>query len=134
MLARTPRQRFAKQNAVKRRPDDLDRAVGIRIRARRIEQKLSQTELAGGCGVSFQQIQKYEKGTNRVGAGRLTRIAAALEIPAATLLGNEGAGETTLGDKLTATKFGCRLAQAALNIADKRKLAALVDIAESLAS
>jgi transcriptional regulator with XRE-family HTH domain len=56
-------------------PDDIDVQVGQRIRILRLEAKVSQTELAEQLGVTFQQVQKYEKGVNRVGAGRLTKIA-----------------------------------------------------------
>jgi len=55
--------------------------VGQRIRAFRKKANLSQTEVADQIGVTFQQLQKYENGTNRVGAGRLAMIARALDIP-----------------------------------------------------
>jgi transcriptional regulator with XRE-family HTH domain len=58
-----------------------DIELGKRIRLRRVEQKISQAELGDKLGVSFQQVQKYEKGTNRVGAHRLTQIATALDVP-----------------------------------------------------
>ncbi len=58
-----------------------DVAVGRYIRLYRLKAKLSQTELGDQIGVTFQQVQKYEKGVNRVGAGRLTRIAAVLNVP-----------------------------------------------------
>jgi transcriptional regulator with XRE-family HTH domain len=61
--------------------DPHDGEVGRRIRARRLAKKMSQSELAGRLGLTFQQIQKYEKGTNRVGAGRLKRIAEILDAP-----------------------------------------------------
>jgi transcriptional regulator with XRE-family HTH domain len=65
-----------------RKTDSTDIAVGQRIRVERLGRRMSQTELAEKIGVSFQQVQKYEKGTNRVGAGRLARIAEVLGIPA----------------------------------------------------
>lgn len=64
-----------------KRPNKTDVAVGQRIREFRKASKLSQTDLATQIGVTFQQVQKYEKGTNRVGAGRLTQIAHALDVP-----------------------------------------------------
>ena len=64
-----------------RKTDSTDIAVGQRIRVERLGRRMSQTELAEKIGVSFQQVQKYEKGTNRVGAGRLSRIAEVLGIP-----------------------------------------------------
>lgn len=63
------------------RPNQTDVAVGQRIRSFRKSANLSQTVLAKQIGVTFQQVQKYENGTNRVGAGRLTQIAHALNIP-----------------------------------------------------
>jgi predicted transcriptional regulator len=56
-----------------------DIELGKRIRLRRVEQKISQAELGKKLGVSFQQVQKYEKGVDRVGAARLQQIAATLE-------------------------------------------------------
>src|SRR5205085_8472683 len=64
-----------------RRADSRDQEVGRRVRSRRLECRLSQTELADKIGVTFQQVQKYEKGVNRIGAGRLQRISEALEVP-----------------------------------------------------
>lgn len=63
-----------------KRPNQTDLAVGKRIRALRKMAGLSQTELGNQIGVTFQQVQKYENGTNRVGAGRLTMIACALDV------------------------------------------------------
>ena len=59
----------------------LDGHVGRRVRARRTQLGLSQSELARRLGLSFQQIQKYENGGNRISAGTLGRIAAALDAP-----------------------------------------------------
>jgi transcriptional regulator with XRE-family HTH domain len=64
-----------------KKPNRTDVAVGQRVRVFRKEANLSQTELADQIGVTFQQVQKYENGTNRVGAGRLTQIAHALDVP-----------------------------------------------------
>lgn len=60
---------------------DVDRLVGLRITALRKARGLSQTALGTAVGVTFQQVQKYEKGQNRVGAGRLREIARLLEVP-----------------------------------------------------
>src|SRR5207244_8195316 len=64
-----------------KRPDPVDIEVGHRIRIERLARGLSQTALANQLGVTFQQLQKYEKGVNRVGAGRLSRIADKLKVP-----------------------------------------------------
>ena len=61
-------------------PDPLDVMVGARIRIFRTHRGMSQSDLAARIGVAFQQVQKYEKGINRVGASRLSRIAAVLDI------------------------------------------------------
>jgi len=64
-----------------RRTSRANVEFGKRIRLRRVEQKISQAELAEKLGVSFQQVQKYEKGVNRVGSARLQQIASALSVP-----------------------------------------------------
>jgi transcriptional regulator with XRE-family HTH domain len=61
-------------------PDPIDRHVGTRIRGRRVGLRISQTKLGQAIGVTFQQIQKYESGTNRVGASNLFKIAQALSV------------------------------------------------------
>ena len=61
-------------------PDGIDKYVGSRVRMRRLMLDMSQTELADAIGLTFQQVQKYEKGTNRIGASRLHQIANALRV------------------------------------------------------
>ena len=70
---------------------DLDRQVGQRITAVRKAKGLSQTALGQAIGVTFQQVQKYEKGQNRVGAGRLGMIARQLDVPITVFFAPEGA-------------------------------------------
>ncbi len=62
-------------------PDAIDEHVGSRIRTRRIGLRMSQAELGRSLGVTFQQVQKYENGSNRVGASTLFRVATALGMP-----------------------------------------------------
>ena len=64
---------------------EVDQTVGARITAMRKAKGLSQADLGVAVGVTFQQIQKYEKGINRVGASRLQQIAQCLDVPVATL-------------------------------------------------
>eukprot|EP01155_Anaeramoeba_flamelloides_P004392 Anaeramoba_flamelloidesa1067283_9.p2 GENE.a1067283_9~~a1067283_9.p2 ORF type:complete len:154 (-),score=21.07 a1067283_9:97-558(-) len=64
-------------------PDPIDRYVGSRVRARRVGLRLSQTMLGEAIGVTFQQIQKYENGSNRIGASNLFKIARALGVDVA---------------------------------------------------
>lgn len=68
-----------------RSPNDIDKALGMRIRARRIALGVTQELMAAKLGVTFQQIQKYERGVNRIAASRLYDIAAVLETPVADL-------------------------------------------------
>ena len=63
-----------------RGPSDVDRVIGQKVRDRRILLGLSQEKLADGLGITFQQVQKYERGSNRISAGRLYAIAQALEV------------------------------------------------------
>ena len=62
-------------------PNPTDKHVGGRVRMRRMMLGMSQTELGTNIGLTFQQVQKYEKGTNRIGAGRLQQIARILKVP-----------------------------------------------------
>ncbi|MET0337356.1 MAG: helix-turn-helix transcriptional regulator [Caulobacter sp.] len=77
-------------------PDPIDIAVGARIRARRKVQGFSQSHVAQQLGLTFQQIQKYERGVNRVSASKLVQIAGLLDTSVAWLVGEDeksGAGD-----------------------------------------
>src|SRR5947207_4257289 len=76
----------------KRRAGAEDVEIGRRIRALRLERGLSQASLADGIDLTFQQLQKYEKGTNRVSAGRLQRIAEILNTPVMFFYDRTGTG------------------------------------------
>ena len=65
----------------------IDKHVGSRVRMRRMMLAMSQQKLADGLGLTFQQVQKYEKGTNRVGAGRLQQISHILQVSSVLLRG-----------------------------------------------
>jgi transcriptional regulator with XRE-family HTH domain len=69
--------------------DPFDQTVGAAIRLVRKQRALTQVQLAAAIGVSFQQIQKYETGVNRVSASSLSKIAAKLDVPTSLLLGEE---------------------------------------------
>jgi transcriptional regulator with XRE-family HTH domain len=64
-----------------RSPDPVDRHVGNRVRMRRLMFGMSQGKLADQLGLTFQQVQKYEKGTNRIGSGRLHQLSHILDVP-----------------------------------------------------
>lgn len=66
---------------MKRGPNNVDVNVGARVRTRRLAVGLTQDKLAKAVGITFQQIQKYEKGVNRIGAGRLQDISRVLGAP-----------------------------------------------------
>jgi transcriptional regulator with XRE-family HTH domain len=68
-----------------RTPDLIDKHVGGRVRMRRLELDMSQQELGRSLGLTFQQVQKYEKGTNRIGASTLQRIGKTLRVPVSFL-------------------------------------------------
>jgi transcriptional regulator with XRE-family HTH domain len=70
-------------------PDPIDVAVGTRIRVQRRHMKISQDELAQVLGLTFQQVQKYERGTNRVSASMLVRIAGKLQTTVGSLVGED---------------------------------------------
>jgi transcriptional regulator with XRE-family HTH domain len=77
-------------------PNSIDKHVGGRVRTRRMMLKMSQTALGDALGLTFQQVQKYEKGTNRIGAGRLQHIAHFLQVPVEFLF--EGAPGGSMKD------------------------------------
>jgi len=66
---------------VNKTPDPIDRHVGSRVRMQRVLMKMSQEKLGDALGLTFQQVQKYEKGTNRIGASRLQQISETLNVP-----------------------------------------------------
>jgi len=68
---------------VKKAPNPIDKHVGSRVRMRRMMLGMSQEKLGDALGLTFQQVQKYEKGTNRIGASRLQQISQILQVPVA---------------------------------------------------
>jgi transcriptional regulator with XRE-family HTH domain len=123
-----------------KRPDPVDVEVGHRIRIQRLARGLSQTALANHLGVTFQQVQKYEKGVNRVGAGRLTRIAEVLGVPVASFftgkekLGHDegdAGGESPL--KLLTISGAFRLLRSYAEIEDGNLRRSIVELVEKVA-
>ena len=113
--------------------------MGARLRAARIEAKITQAELGEQLGISFQQIQKYEKGVNRLSAARLNDVAAYFGKPAtwfsegSTLKLANGASKRDLGAEILGTTMGRRLVEAFLDINVDDERAALLQLAEMLA-
>jgi transcriptional regulator with XRE-family HTH domain len=123
-----------------KRPDPVDIEVGHRIRIERLARGLSQTALANQLGVTFQQVQKYEKGVNRVGAGRLTKIAEVLGIEVGTFFsGKEMLQSEPSKDgeasplKLLTVPGAFRLLRAYGDIENSDLRRAIVDLVEQVA-
>ena len=117
-------------------PDPIDIEVGARIRTRRRATGYSQTQLAEALGITFQQVQKYERGANRVSASMLVKIAAKLETTVATLVGEEGAAaqaKPSTGGR-PALSAGDELSAAFSRISNADSRRALVQLAKALAS
>jgi transcriptional regulator with XRE-family HTH domain len=122
----------------KQRGGPVDAVVGRTIRVLRLQRRVSQSALGKTIGVSFQQIQKYENGTNRVGASRLVQIAQALQVPLDALFQRvDGARpkKDTMEDPLALLADGqtMRVARAFSGISDSRVRIAIVMLVETIA-
>ncbi|PZM15911.1 helix-turn-helix domain-containing protein [Rhizobium tubonense] len=126
-------------------PDPIDAYVGSRVRMRRLMLGMSQERLADQIGVTFQQVQKYERGANRIGASRLQTIATVLAIPISFFfqqdvsqpLTTEGLGHLTgledLAEFLT-SKEGLGLNKAFMKITDRGVRESVLLLVTSLAN
>ncbi|MFL6839595.1 MAG: helix-turn-helix domain-containing protein [Bradyrhizobium sp.] len=126
-------------------PNPVDKYVGSRVRMRRIMLGMSQEKLGEALGLTFQQVQKYEKGTNRVGASRLQQISEVLHVPVSFLFdggpsgvvaGNgfsEGSSPAYVSDFL-ATSEGLALTRAFTRITDAKLRRSIVDLVEQIAA
>ncbi len=118
----------------KKAPDNRDLEVGHRVRAFRLQRGLSQENLGDELGLTFQQIQKYEKGKNRIGAGRLQRIAEILGVSIDQFF-TTGKAEKSSPDELFEflnTSASLRLLRAYSRIRDSRQQHAVVQLVETL--
>jgi transcriptional regulator with XRE-family HTH domain len=123
----------------KKSPMPIDILVGQNIRICRLQQRFSQTELGRRIGVTFQQVQKYEKGANRVGASRLTQIADVLGVPLLALFdGSSTATQQTEPEDtpraLLANPHSFRLLQGFDRIGSDAARAALLQLVDALAN
>jgi transcriptional regulator with XRE-family HTH domain len=111
-----------------------DDRIGDKIRLRRVELKVSQAKLGYAIGVSFQQIQKYEKGVNRVGAHRLEQIAAVLDLPVSYFYDVAKHGDVEAESLLCLDpKFSLRMLRAYSKIMDQDVAHQLVVLIEGIA-
>ena len=119
-----------------RKPDPLDAMVGAKIRVLRVSRGLSQSDLADKIGVTFQQVQKYEKGANRVGASRLSQIANVLGISVGELFetSRQRPGDTDSPFKLLVEPGAVRVLKAYVQTTDPRLRRAIVNLIEGIAS
>jgi transcriptional regulator with XRE-family HTH domain len=130
--------------ATKKAPNPIDKHVGSRVRMRRMMLGMSQEKLGDALGLTFQQVQKYEKGTNRIGASRLQQISHILQVPVAfffegapmlqgTNAGmNEAPSPAYVSDFL-ATWEGLSLTKAFMRIKEPRLRRRIVDLVEEIA-
>jgi len=118
-----------------RTPDPLDTMVGARIRVLRIHNRISQTDLAEQIGVTFQQVQKYEKGTNRIGASRLSRIANVLGVSVGELFESSGhkTDDASSPFRLLAEAGALRVLKAYTRTSDLRIRHAIAELIEGIA-
>jgi transcriptional regulator with XRE-family HTH domain len=116
-------------------PSAIDVAVGWNVSVWRMAKGMSQAQLANRLGVTFQQVQKYESGANRIGTGRLVKAAAILGIPISTLFdGTDGAEPSRSFLALLHDKRSFRLAHAFAAIKDSAFRLALVNMVEKIAA
>jgi transcriptional regulator with XRE-family HTH domain len=129
----------------KKAPNPTDKHVGARVRMRRMMLGMSQEKLGDSLGLTFQQVQKYEKGANRIGASRLQQISHILQVPVSFFF--EGApqapGQPTAGfseapspayvSDFLATSDGLALTKAFMGIKDAKLRRKIVDLVEQIA-
>jgi transcriptional regulator with XRE-family HTH domain len=131
----------------KKAPNPIDKHVGSRVRMRRMMLSMSQEKLGDALGLTFQQVQKYEKGTNRIGASRLQQIAHILQVPVSFFF--EGAPQSSTGHAVgsgmseapspsyvsdfLATSDGLSLTKSFMRIKNAKLRRRIVDLVEQIA-
>lgn len=115
-----------------KQPNPIDIEVGRRIRLRRTEIGMSQTQLGDELGITFQQVQKYEKGVNRVGASRLVKISEVLQT-SVQFLTNQSAKEDSSFSEMLVQPYAMDLLKAYTSIKDKKVRASLLRLVDELA-
>jgi transcriptional regulator with XRE-family HTH domain len=113
-------------------PDPIDVAVGTRIRVQRRHLKISQDDLAQVLGLTFQQVQKYERGTNRVSASMLVRIAAKLQTSVGSLVGEDVMADQDVTMLTTLTTPGAIELLQAYGQASAKARKAILGVAKAL--
>jgi transcriptional regulator with XRE-family HTH domain len=117
-----------------KRPSAFDVTVGRNVRIWRMAKGMSQAQLANRLGITFQQVQKYEVGSNRIGTGRLAKIAGILGVPISALFEGTNAAEPSQSLlALVSDSRSFRLAHAFAAIKDAAFRVALVELVERIA-
>ena len=128
--------------AAKKAPNPTDKHVGARVRMRRMMIGMTQERLGDALGLTFQQVQKYEKGTNRIGASRLQHIAHILQVtesfffegvPGYGRSGVSDAASTSYVSDFLATSDGLALTKAFMSIQDTKLRRNIVNLVEQIA-
>jgi transcriptional regulator with XRE-family HTH domain len=130
----------------KKAPNPIDKHVGSRVRMRRMMLGMSQEKLGDALALTFQQVQKYEKGTNRIGASRLQQISQILQVPVAFFFEGaphladsmitdplEAAPSPTYVSDFLATSDGLSLTKAFMRIPDAKLRRRIVDLVQQIA-
>ncbi len=130
----------------KKAPNPIDKHVGSRVRMRRMMLGMSQEKLGNALGLTFQQVQKYEKGTNRIGASRLQQIAHIVQVPVSFFFegapavagsarhdGMSEAPSPAYVSDFLATSDGLALTKAFMRISDSKLRRRIVDLVEQIA-
>src|SRR5438067_4630678 len=129
--------------AAKKAPNPTDKHVGSRVRMRRMMLGMSQEKLGDALGLTFQQVQKYEKGTNRIGASRLQQISHILQVPVAFFFEGAPAPENMPGmaeapspayiSDFLSSSDGLALTRAFTRIKDANVRRRIVDLVQAVA-
>jgi transcriptional regulator with XRE-family HTH domain len=139
------REKTAEDRMAKKVPDPIDKYVGSRVRMRRLMLRMSQEKLGDELGITFQQVQKYENGINRVSASRLQAICQILQVPVSFFFegGPQIAGRVRKGgeapspdyvSEFVATSDGLKLIKAFMQIGQVSLRRSLVRLVEEVAS
>ena len=126
-------------------PNPIDKHVGARVRMRRLMVGMSQGKLGDALDVTFQQVQKYEKGANRIGASRLQQLARVLEVPPSFFFEGAPSGEVNVTGfhepdtssyvvDFLSTNEGLQLNRAFAAIKDPKVRKKILDLVQSLAA
>jgi transcriptional regulator with XRE-family HTH domain len=125
----------AKRKIDPRTKTDVDATIGVRVRTRRVERQMSQDVLGKALGISFQQVQKYEKGANRITMSRLQKIAELLDVPITYFYGDGNPVRKTEVDTLLSGHDAAtmRLLRAYADIKNRDTAHAVVTLTELIA-